>query len=476
MLVDQRASERSSKGLVASGDQKAVRRETGDDSYRIEHFPVPKELDLLVGGMDFLPNGDLVVCTWPGEVYVVKQPQGPVLQATYVRFAQGLNEPLGLKVLGDEVYVVQKGELTRLRDTDGDGRADLQECINADWGYSGNYHSYAFGPLIDSERNVHVFITGQRGRWEMPFVGWCLKLTNQGRNSAGFCRGLRAPNGWAAFGPDEDILVTDNEGNWIGACKLNHLREGRFYGYPSGFPAPKEEFERPKTFSPPAVWFPRKLSPSASGIEPITDGRFGPFQGQLMVGDFQNSFLMRVELEKIKDEWQGAVWPFLKGFLGPVNRLRFGPDGKLYVGGGKRAWSTASPQEFALERVYFSGKSPFEVKSARAHHNGFDLTFTQPVDRSTATKLDNYYVTQFNYEYHFEYGSKEFDHDGKPNSATEIKVVGAELSEDASKVRLQLSGCREGYVTSIRLIDVTSADGSPLRHDTLYYTLNSIPP
>jgi glucose/arabinose dehydrogenase len=467
------AAEFRARELVA--DPKFSRLKTPDEFYFIEHFPVPKEIDLLVGGMDWLPNGDLAICTWPGEVYIVRNTQGPVEQATYRRFARGLHEPLGLKVINGDIYVVQKSELTRLVDTNGDGEADLYETINAGWGYTGNYHAYAFGPELDLQGNFYVFLCGQRGRWDVPFVGWAVKISPDGSRLEGFCSGLRAPNGVGTFGPARDLFMTDNQGNWVGACKLNHLQAGRFYGFPSGYPAPAEDYKKPPGFAPPAVWFPRHLSPSTSGFTTIEDERFGPFRGQMIAGDFQNSVLLRVALEKVNGEWQGAVWPFTKGFLGAVNRLSMGPDGKLYVGGCKRTWSTGSPMEYSLERVVFTGKTPFEIQNATATSSGFELTFTEPVDPESASDPENYFVSQFTYRFHAAYGSPEIDHEGKENSATQIAVTDVKLSEDGRRARLTLAGLKPGYVTQIRALDIESESGAELRHSVLYYTLNNLP-
>ena len=107
-------------------------------------------MDLLVAGMDWLPDGNLAVATWPGEIYIVENAQGAVERATYRQFARGLNEPMGLKVIDGKIYVAQKAELTRVTDTDGNGEADLYETINADWGYSGSYDSFAFGPALEA--------------------------------------------------------------------------------------------------------------------------------------------------------------------------------------------------------------------------------------------------------------------------------------------------------------------------------------
>lgn len=440
----------------------------GDEFYRIEHLPVPK--DLMVTGMDWLPNGDLVVCTWPGDLYVVENVYGASGSIRYRKFASGLNEPLGVKVMGDAIFMVQKSELTRVRDTDQDGQADLFESICNDWGYSGNYHAFAFGPVIDRQGRMFAFLCGQRGRWEIPYVGWAVEIFNEGRME-GFCYGLRAPNGVGLF--KDDLFVADNQGNWVATSKLSHLQRSRFYGFPSGFPAPREEYKDPIDPAAPAVWLPRKLSPSVSGFITIEDDRFGPFRGQMLVGDFQNAIVMRVFLERVSGQWQGAVWPFARGFLSGVNRLVMGKDGCVYVGGLKNsAWPAAAPFEASLDRIRFTGKSPFEIQEARVTSDGFDLQFTEQVDAVSAVNVENYFVTQHTYRYHAAYGSPEFDHEGRENSATEIKVLKATLSNDGRTVRLVLQGLRTNFVTTITAVDVQSASGQSLRHETLYYTLN----
>lgn len=447
---------------------------TGDANYKIEAFPLPPEIELQVTGMDFLPTGELAVCTWLGDVYIVENAKGAPGAAKYRRFARGLNEPGGLKVINGLIYVVQKHELTRLVDTDGNGEADLFECLNNSWGYTGNYHDFSFGPAVDAQGNLYVMRNGNRGVFEVPLMGWCLKLSPNGSDLLPFCDGLRSPNGFGNY--QGDIFMSENQGNWVGACKLTHLQKGKFYGFPSTFPAPKEQFDDPKMFEPPAVWFPYSLAKSTSGFDTIPDDRFGPFKGQLMVGDFQNAILMRVCLEKVNGEWQGAVFPFAKGFNSGVNRLVFGPDGKLYVGGCKnKAWAAVAPKEYSLDRVSFTGKNPFEVKEVKALADGFELTFTEPVTAETAALVDSYDVVQFGYEYHQKYGSAEMDHEGKPNSSTGIKVVKATVSPDKLKVRLTLSGWKTGYVTMVRCLDVANAEGKKLRHDTFWYTLNQLP-
>ncbi len=460
---------------VAKADPLARKSVASTEYYRVESFPVPKELDLLVTGLDFLPNGDLAVATWTGEVSIVEHAQGPVMAATYRRFARGLCEPLGLIVKDGQIYLGQKNAITRLIDTDGNGEADWFETVNQGWGYTGGYNSFVYGPVLDQGGNFVIANAGHSGRWDAPYMGWALRISADGSKLEPVCSGLREPNGIGAFGPEREIFVTENQGEWIGACKLNHVEKGKFYGHPSAWPAPKADWANTKTFDPPTIWFPYKIARSSTGLVEITDNRFGPFKGQLIVGDFQNALLTRVALEKVNDAWQGAMWPLTKGFLSGVNRLAYGPDGKLYVGGCQRTWVAVAPMEYSLERVTFTGKVPFEVKEVHALTDGFQLIFTQPVDPATAGKADNYDVSQYTYQYRAKYGSPEIDHDGKEDSATEIKVVAATVSPDKLKVQLKLEGWKAGYVTMVRALDLQSAEGKPLRNDTFWYTLNEIP-
>ncbi len=463
------------KTFVANAPARAD--SAGSAAFRAESFPLPKEIELSVCGMDFLPNGDLVVCTWPGEVFIIEQAAGSTKAMRYRRFARGLAEPMGLAVRDGKIYVGTKQALYRLTDTDGNGEADLFECLNQSWGYTGSYNAFVYGPVFDKAGNFILANAGHSGRWDAAYMGWALRISPDGKRLDAICSGLREPNGIGTFGPDRDVFVSENQGQWVAACKLNHVTPGKFYGHPSASPAPQEEYGKHTRFDPPAVWFPYKLARSVTGFAEITDDRFGPFKGQLMVGDFQNAIVTRVQLEKVNGEYQGAVWPFLKHFQSGVNRLVYGPDGKLYVGGlqAPRSWSAVAPLNASLERIEFTGKLLFEVKEVHALRDGFELTFTQPVEAKAAADSESYDVTQSGYKYQAKYGSPDYDHNGKENAATVIKVVGATVSPDKLKVRLKLEGWKTGYVTMVRSLDVKNAAGEPLVNDTFWYTLNQLP-
>ena len=440
--------------------------------YTTEQLPLPPELDLLITGMDWLEDGQLAVCTWPGELYLLDGLLNEEEPVTFNRLAKGLNEPMGLLVRDSRLYVSQKPELTEITFNQKNGRVDFIR-VSSDWGYSGHYNAFSYGPILDRNGRFVLANAGHSGRWDMKFMGWAIRQNSDGVME-GIASGFREPNGIGVFGPEKDIFVTDNQGHWTAACKLNHLRSGRYFGRPSATPDPKNLYNGRDNFTPPAIWFPYTLARSISGMAEILDGRFGPFKGQLLVGDFQNALVVRVFLETINGEYQGAVFPFLNGFRSGVNRLSYGPNGRLYVGGLQRTWASIAPDPASFERVTFKGNTPFSILKTEAKTDGFLLTFTEPVRPSAATP-ENFDVSQFSYAYHPDYGSPRFNHAGEKDSQTPIEVTDAILSPNRLEVRLSLSGWREGNVTQVKCYDVMSEAGNALWHDTFHYTLNQIP-
>ena len=440
--------------------------------YTTEQLALPPELDLLITGMDWLEDGQLAVCTWPGELYLLDGLLNEEEPVTFNRLAKGLNEPMGLLVRDSRLYVSQKPELTEITFNQKNGRVDFIR-VSSDWGYSGHYNAFSYGPILDRNGRFVLANAGHSGRWDMKFMGWAIRQNSDGVME-GIASGFREPNGIGVFGPEKDIFVTDNQGHWTAACKLNHLRSGRYFGRPSATPDPKNLYNGRDNFTPPAIWFPYTLARSISGMAEVLDDRFGPFKGQLLVGDFQNALVVRVFLETINGEYQGAVFPFLNGFRSGVNRLSYGPNGRLYVGGLQRTWASIAPDPASFERVTFKGNTPFSILKAEAKTDGFLLTFTEPVRPSAATP-ENFDVSQFSYAYHPDYGSPRFNHAGEKDSQTPIELTNATLSPNRLELHLSLSGWREGHVTQVRCYDVMNDAGESLWHDTFHYTLNEIP-
>ncbi len=437
-------------------------REEG--ALRIELLPVPPALTSPITGLDSLPNGDLVFCTARGEVFIRSEPADSPGTNFLRRFARGLMEPAGLRVLSGEIFVAQKCELTHLRDTDGDGEADLFECVSQGWGFNGGGRQFAVGPVADKEGRLHVFLDARGSRWEVPFRGWDTRFSRAGKDFEGWASGFHSPGGAVSVGGE--IFVTDNAGPWVPAAKLIHVRESKFQGHPSTQPAPQEQFKEPKEFAPPAVWLPSRLARGVAGVA-VAPESWGAFAGQLIVADGEGG-LLRAQLEQVNGEWQGAVWPLAKDLGAKVTRLAVNATGQVYFGGA--ALDGKGP---ALGRLAPAGEAAFAVKSVQALADGFELSFTRRVDAATASKPTNYEVSQFNYRHQLD-ASPEFGHDDGPGRATPVKVALAEVSADGLRVKLTVADLRTGFVTGIRSAGVRSA-GQPLAQEFSHYTLNQLP-
>jgi len=220
----------------------------------------------------------------------------------------------------------------------------------------------------------------------------------------------------------------------------------------------------------PAVYFPyEKMGQSASSIAcDLSKGKFGPFAEQLFVGDQTWSTVMRVYLEMIDGKYQGACFPFRQGFDSGNVGMEFAGDGSLFVFGTSRGWASRGGKPFALQRLIWTGKTAFEILAMHAKPDGFEFTFTEPVDTESASRPESYTVSTYTYIYRSEYGSPEVDQ-------TTPVVKETRVSADRKSVRLTIDGLVEGHIHEFHLPGVRSANAEPLLHPDAYYTLNKIP-
>jgi azurin/glucose/arabinose dehydrogenase len=456
-------------------------------------LPVPDDIVLEASGILALPEKRLMVATRRGEIWIIDGAYSPELKPKFTLFASGLHEPLGLIAAPKGgYYVAQRQELTRIADTNGDGRADLFETV-CKLPISGAYHEYAFGPVLAPNGNLRITLNvafGGATQAPAPWRGWMVEITPDGQMIP-IAAGLRSPAGFTVTSQGV-WLYAENQGEWSGSGRVTEVEPGDFMGHPAGLawsklpgstvklrPEDITDFEKPyvevaKTLPGlklPTVWFPHTiLGISTSGMtEDTTGGKFGPFAGQLFVGDQGQSKIVRVALEKVKGAWQGTAIAFREGFDCGIIRLGWGEDGSMFAGETARGWGSVGPSEQGIERLAWTGVTPFEIKEVHAQPDGFVLTFTSPVDRATAEKAESYSVAGFTYLYHKTYGSAPVNRMGCPVR----KVV---VAPDGLSVRLAVACLREGYVHEIKVAGVHAMNGGEtMLHPTAYYTLNQIP-
>ena len=460
--------------------------------YRISTVAVPEGVVLEVGGLETMPDGRLAVATRRGDVWLIENPGSTGGgRPHFSRFAQGLHEALGLAYHDGSLYTTQRSELTRLRDADGDGRADLYETVQS-WPLSGNYHEYSFGPVFSPKGDMTISLNLAWVGYGESFVkwrGWMLQGMPNGK-LAPFATGFRSPSSFG-YNLEGDLFYAENQGDWVGSGNITHVEKGDFVGNPKGLRwtsepesplkltindipdtgEPKYEVaKRVPGLKTPAVWFPHTvmgISTSAILVD-STRGAFGPFAGQLFVGDQGHSKIMRVALEKVNGVYQGAVFAFREGFMSGVFRQVWGKDGSMYVGQTSRGWGATGRAQWGLQRLVWTGKTPFEPHHVSARPDGFEVFFTAPVDRATAENPASWGVTSFTYKYHHIYGSPAI------NQATH-GVRAAVVAKDGRSVRIAVDSLRLGYVHEIKMSGVKSEAGGALLHDVGYYTVNQIP-
>lgn len=466
-----------------------------EDYYELITLPTPEDMVLEVGGLAMMPDGKLAVATRRGEIWLVGNPEMKNGRAPYyTKFAQGMYETLGLEYKDGSLYTAQRGEITKLTDTDGDGKADLYERVYA-WPLSGHYHEYSYGPAFLPNGNMVVtgnVAFGTRKWWEAqskaPWRGWTMIITPEGEMKP-FATGMRSPSG-VMVNDQGDIFYSENQGDWIGSGFIAHLEEGDFTGNPAGLQwADRPESpvkvrrddivdsERPYYETAlkvpgvklPAVWIPHTLMGiSTTGILQDTEGVLSPFKGDYFVADQGHALINRVTMEKVSGAYQGAVFPFVKGLDSGALRMAWGKDKSMYVGMTDRGWSSTGEERYGLQRISWNGKVPFEMKTIKAMPDGFLIEFTEPVDKKLAANPALYNVTSFTYMYRYDYGSPVINQEDAP-------VKGLRVAKDGKSVRLVVDNLRQYYIHEIKLGDIRSAKGTPLLHDVGYYTLNAIP-
>lgn len=464
------------------------------DYYDIETIPLP-EGEFSADAVGFFPDGRLVCVTSMSTVWTYR----PDTKEWSV-FAEGLHTPLGLLPLSDtEVLVMQRPELTLLIDENGDGKADVFKTVSDDFGVSGNYSEFTFGPIRDDDGNLYIGLgTGSHfgqpltnevrgyysraGHWgrmntPVPYRGWILKITPEGETIP-FANGFREGNGFA-FDPEGRIFGIDNQGDWVGTSSFYHIEKDGFYGHvPSlvwredfwggkmPLDLPVKELDAMRTR--PAVMFPHGEM-SNSPTQPIWDntgGKFGPFAGQPYLGEMNFNRILRVMLEEVNGMFQGAVIPLIDDPLlnKGNNRLVFNPDGSLWVGQTKhKAWVGES----GLQHITWKGVTPMEIKSMNVTEDGFKLTFTRELDRKSAERLKAYSINTYFYNYHEAYGSEKFDDKDSP-------ITSVEVSEDRLSVTLRLETLEAWRLYDLTLDGIKSNDGHDLLNPWVVYTLNHL--
>lgn len=465
--------------------------QTEDDFYKIITLPTPEGVEMEVGGLTVLNDGNIATSTRRGEIFLIKNPYMiNNTQPIYKKIAEGMHEVLGLNFIDNKFYATQRGEVTILEDKNGDEEIDSYKTFYK-WPLSGNYHQYSYGPILLPNKDMLFTLNLDwvgKGASLSKWRGWMLKISPDGKMTP-WATGLRSPSGFN-INKAGDIFYTENQGDWVGSGRVTHLEKGDFAGNAAGLIWSEEKdspvklttkdipdtgeplydvAKRVPGIKPPAVWFPHTLMGISTSdiLELDSPKNFGPFEGQMFVGDQGHSKIMRMYLEKVDGVYQGACFPFREGFSSGILRMKWGLDGSMFVGMTSRGWSSTGKEKFGLQRMVWTGNMPFEMKTIKSMPDGFQIEFTQEIDKTIALDASNYSFNSFNYKYHHFYGSPVINN-------LKLKIKGIKVADDLLSVRIVLDTLRLGYIHEVKLEGILNSEKKPLLHNVGYYTLNQI--
>jgi hypothetical protein len=500
-----RPTQRGKKDLVQQKTRPGLGKKVQGvhPGYRVTNIR-PGGMDMPVGGLGMLSDGRLVVARFDaqtlkapsptaepnGELWLLTNPTADdPKDVKGEKIAEGLFEPSGAYVIDDAIYVSQRSELSKFVYNPGTKKWD-KSVVASGWD-TNDFHQISAGlpwlpgPTKDHPGFFYMSRGAGLGKNQNPpnhASVWKIDLSKpDGENVEVLTGGHRTPNG-LGLNTAGDCFVIDNQGGWTPANEINHVQKGKFYGYylrdnpPKAHGAPFQPAVRDgKTdVTPPAILLPQdEIGNSPTELLLFPKGH--EFEGQMALGDMRYGGLNRVYLEKVNGVYQGCAMRFTQGLEAGPNRIFFGPDGSLYVGGigGRHAstwyWNNpeGKPTYGGLERMTPTDKHVFEIDKMTATKDGFVLSFTKPIAKKTLEDPATYKVNQWTYIPTGRYGGPKIDLHG-------LDVTKAVASKDGKSVTLTIPNCREGFVVHIQT-DLVSESGDAIWSGDVWYTLNEIP-
>jgi glucose/arabinose dehydrogenase/azurin len=474
-------------------------------AFAVDELTVPEENPwrsyLRPSGVDFLPDGRAVIASLSGDVWLVDGIGETLGTLRWKRFATGLNQPLGVRVVDGKIYINGRDQITRLHDANGDGEADFYENFNNEVMAATNFHAFMMNLETDSKGN---FYFAKSTPWPAisrgvkaevtPHHGALFRLSPDGAKLEVIADGLRNPNG-LTIGPDDEMVYADNEGNWVPTSKVHRIRIGGFHGF---IPSSHRD-SAPREFELPIAWIPHFVDNSPAQPIFVTSPRWPEeLRGQLLLASYGRGTLSLLLKEEVEGQWQGAHLTLPLDFGSGLVRGRFHRDGHLYLA-GLTSWQSLGHggKWGSFHRVRSTGRPLHLPVAVSTKVNGLELRFREPLDRASAGRVENYSLTQWTYPWTSRYGTAGKVYSARKPGATgpdQVIVSTARVSEDGSSVFLELPELRRdleratippasslpdlidaplGLVMAINY-DLKSADGAEMKH-VLHKTIHRLP-
>ncbi len=418
-------------------------------------------------GLDFLPDSRIAVCTWDGDVWLVT-PLAEQTRLSWQRIASGLFQPLGIKVIEGEIYVLCRDQLMRLHDLNNDQEIDFYECINNDHQVTEHFHEFAMGLQTDEAGNFYYAKSGRHALAAVvPQHGTLLRVSKDGAQTDILATGFRAANG-VCLNPDGSFFVTDQEGFWNPKNRINWVTpaengQTKFYGNMYGYHDVTDTSDA--AMEQPLCWITNEFDRSPAELLWIPEGRWGSLSGSLLNLSYGYGKAFLVPHENVNGVVQGGMIELpLPTFPTGIMRGRFHPsEGDLYVC-GMFAWAGSATQPGGLYRIRKTGKELVMPVHLRALKSGMELQFTAPLDPSSVSP-EHVQVKTWSLKRSANYGSPHINE--HPLVVTECV-----LSDDGKTLHIQLPEIEPTWCMEIRY-QLRSQSGEVIE-GTLHNTVHTL--
>ena len=406
-------------------------------------FDSPWKNQFRLSGLDFFkdPNKGVISST-DGDVWLVEGFTTNSKKLTWQRIASGLFQPLGIKVINEEIFVTCRDQLVKLHDLNGDRETDFYESFNNDHQVTDHFHEFAMGLQADKEGNFYYAKSARHAREALvPQHGTLIKVSKDGLNTEIIATGFRAANG-VCLNPDGTFIVTDQEGHWNPMNRINWVKKGGFYGNMFGYNPPSDSTDLGMT--PPLAWVERDRDQSPSELLWVNSKKWGPLNGKLLNLSYGYGKVFVVPYEKIGDQVQGGIFELpVPRFSTGVMRGRFNPgDGQLYLC-GLSAWGSTQPQLGGLYRIRKVDQPLTIPVGIKATTKGIELNFTDKLDAKSVADVAHYTVKTWDLLRSRKYGSKHY------NEQT-LAVTQATLGKDKKSIKLTIPNIKPTWVMEIQ--------------------------
>jgi hypothetical protein len=417
----------------------------------------------------FFPDGRLAVGTLPGDIWIVSGINDELDKVTWQRFAAGLYEPLGMKVVDGVLTAITRGRIVKLHDYNNDGEADFYQALFNEDEPDKGWHAYNFDLEVGKDGSFYYGRTGGFSEWSVP--GGVVKVSADGKSSTVLGAGLRVPNGIGKL-PDGRITLGDNQGTYVPASKISITSLDAFHG--AGSWTKHGDKYDPEKIVKPIVYMPQELDSSSGGqLWVEKDKRLGPLSGQYFHTSYGKAATMYVMMDKINNVMQGAVYSLpLKMESGTMRAAKSPVDGQLYYS-GLTGWQAGATQEGSIQRLRYTGKTGIYLTEAKARKDRLQLTFTEPVSSESINK-ESFSASAWNYRWSKGYGSPQLRaSEPETRGIDELAIDSLELSDDGLTLAVGIPKLIPCHNLKLNFA-VTGKNGAELS-GPVYFTIHELP-